>query len=106
MSLWDRLSSDKMLESLLRLELQDTPLDASVEIARERELKTQGLVEVFTRGTPSPELRKIQLAIITAGLQYLALHKDISTFCGIDFCNTDKLQISIALADLLKFTIK
>ena len=29
--------------------------------------------------------KKIQLAILTAGIQYLALHKEISPVCGIDF---------------------
>ena len=28
---------------------------------------------------------KNKLAILTAGIQYLSLHKDISPFCGIDF---------------------
>lgn len=101
MSVWERISTDKLFESLLRLELQDSPLEASVEIAKEREKKTKDLVEVFTRNTHSPEIRKIQLAIITAGIQYLALHKDVSTFCGIDFRNVSSNSIKEALLLLL-----
>ena len=41
------------------------------------------LVELFS--SSNPQRKKIQLAILTAGIQYLALHKDISPFCGIDF---------------------
>lgn len=106
MSLWDRLSTDKMLESLLRLELQDTPSEASVEIAREREAKTQGLVDVFVKNTESPEIRKIQLAIVTAGMQYLALHKDVSTFCGVDFSKILVDKVEIALNRTLKAILK
>lgn len=87
MSVWERISTDKLFESLLRLELQDSPLEASVEIAQKREVKTQGLVDIFVKNTDSPERRKIQLAIISAGLQYFALHKDVSTFCGINFAD-------------------
>lgn len=102
MSLWDSLVTDKMLESLLRLELQDSPLEASIEIAKEREEKTKGLVDAFTKETDTPERRKIQLAIITAGLQYLALHKDVSTFCGVNFSNLPPSALEEALAHLLK----
>lgn len=102
MSLWDRLSTDKMLESLLRLELQDSPSAASVEIAREREEKTKSLVDVFTRNTDFPEVRKIQLAVITAGIQYLALHKDVSTFCGVNFCDISLDSFEVALLSLLQ----
>lgn len=102
MSVWERVATDKLFESLLRLELQDSPLEASVEIAREREDKTRDLVEFFTQNALSPEILKIQLAIITAGLQYLVLHRDVSTFCGIDFRNVSSDSIKEALMLLLK----
>lgn len=102
MSVWERISTDKLFESLLRLELQDSPSEASIEIAREREEKTKSLVEVFTRNTDSPEVRKIQLAVITAGIQYLALHKDVSTFCGVNFCDISLGSFEVALLSLLQ----
>lgn len=104
MSVWERISTDKLFESLLRLELQDSPLEASVEITRKREVKTQGLVDIFVKNTDSPEIRKIQLAIITAGLQYFALHKDVLTFCGINFADISDQnlrQLSCKSLDIL-----
>ncbi|MCF0235898.1 MAG: aminotransferase class I/II-fold pyridoxal phosphate-dependent enzyme [Bacteroidaceae bacterium] len=101
MSLWNTLSTDKMLESLLRLELQDSPLEASIEIARERESKTKGLVDFFIQASQSPNTLRVQLAILTAGIQYLALHKDVSTFCGIDFTSISKGEIKTAIERIL-----
>ena len=87
---------------MLRLELQDTPLEAAVEIAKAREIQTEGLVEFFAKASESPNRLRIQLAILTAGIQYLALHKDISTFCGIDFTSISEQEIEIALMQILK----
>lgn len=106
MSVWKRVSTDRLFESLLRLELQDSPSEASIEIAREREEKTAELVEIFTKNAISPEIRKIQLAIITAGLQYLALHKDVSTFCGIDFTSISDKEIELAISQVTMNVIK
>ena len=87
---------------MLRLELQDSPLDAAVEIAKVREIQTEDLVDFFTQASESPNTLKIQLAILTAGIQYLALHKNISTFCGIDFTSIPEQEIEIALMQILK----
>ena len=38
-----------LLSSLLRLELQDAPLEAAVEIAKEREIKTEDLVDFYAK---------------------------------------------------------
>jgi|GEM_PF-38551 len=100
--LWKQIAEDGLLSSLLRLELQDSPLDAAVEIAKVREIQTEDLVDFFTQASESPNTLKIQLAILTAGIQYLALHKNISTFCGIDFTSIPEQEIEIALMQILK----
>ena len=100
--LWKQIAEDGLLSSLLRLELQDTPLEAAVEIAKAREIQTEGLVEFFAKASESPNTLRIQLAILTAGIQYLALHKDVSTFCGIDFTNISEQEIKTALMQILK----
>ncbi|PDP55214.1 2-amino-3-ketobutyrate CoA ligase, partial [Porphyromonas gingivalis] len=100
--LWKQIAEDGLLSSLLRLELQDTPLEAAVEIAKAREIQTEGLVEFFAKASESPNTLRIQLAILTAGIQYLALHKDISTFCGIDFTSIPEQEIETALMQILK----
>ncbi|MDD7449215.1 MAG: 2-amino-3-ketobutyrate CoA ligase, partial [Prevotellaceae bacterium] len=102
LSLWTQIAEDGLLASLLRLELQDTPLEAAVEIAKARELQTEGLVEFFAKASESPNTLRVQLAILTAGIQYLALHKDVSTFCGIDFTSIPKEEIEVALMQILK----
>ena len=102
LSLWTQIVEDGLLGSLLRLELQDSPLDAAVEIAKVREIQTEDLVDFFTQASESPNTLKIQLAILTAGIQYLALHKNISTFCGIDFTSIPEGEIEIALMQILK----
>lgn len=102
LSLWTQIAEDGLLASLLRLELQDTPLEAAVEIAKAREIQTEGLVEFFTKASESSNTLRVQLAILTAGIQYLALHKDVSTFCGIDFTNISEQEIKTALMQILK----
>lgn len=102
LSLWTQIAEDGLLASLLRLELQDAPLDAAVEIAKAREIQTEGLVEFFAKASESPNTLRVQLAILTAGIQYLALHKDVSTFCGIDFTSIPKEEIEVALMQILK----
>jgi len=102
LSLWTQIAEEGLLGSLLRLELQDSPLDAAVEIAKAREIQTEGLVEFFAKASESPNTLRIQLAILTAGIQYLALHKDVSTFCGIDFTNISEQEIKTALMQILK----
>ena len=85
MSLWSSLCNDGLLKASLRIALQDSPSEASIEIAKERDNQALPLVELFSSSSSNPQRKKIQLAILTAGIQYLALHKDISPFCGIDF---------------------
>lgn len=102
LSLWRQIVGDGLLGSLLRLELQDSPLEAAIEIARAREKQTENLVDFFSKDTESSNTSRVQLAILTAGVQYLALHKDISTFCGIDFTSISDKEIEIALIKLLK----
>ena len=85
MALWSSLCNDGLLKASLRIALQDSPSEASVEIAKERDNQALPLVELFSSSSSNPQRKKIQLAILTAGIQYLALHKDISPFCGIDF---------------------
>ena len=85
MSLWSSLCNDGLLKASLRISLQDNPSEASIEIAKERDNQALPLVELFSSSSSNPQRRKIQLAILTAGIQYLALHKDISPFCGIVF---------------------
>lgn len=57
----------------------------SLQQISERDNQALPLVELFSSSSSNPQRKKIQLAILTAGIQYLALHKDISPFCGIDF---------------------
>ena len=104
--LWKQIAEDGLLSSLLRLELQDSPLDAAVEIAKVREIQTEDLVDFFTQASESPNTLKIQLAILTAGIQYLALHKNISTFCGIDFTSIPEGEIETALMQMLKCILR
>lgn len=101
LSLWTQIAEDGLLASLLRLELQDTPLEAAVEIAKAREIQTEGLVEFFAKASESPNILRVQLAILTAGIQYLALHKDVSTFCGIDFTSISEKEIETAIEQIL-----
>ena len=105
-SLWTQIAEDGLLASLLRLELQDTPLDAAVEIAKEREIQTEDLVKFFAEASESPNILRVQLAILTAGVQYLALHKDVSTFCGVDFTNISDKEFEMALIQILKGVLK
>jgi len=104
--LWKQIAEDGLLSSLLRLELQDTPLEAAVEIAKAREIQTEGLVEFFAKASESPNILRVQLAILTAGVQYLALHKDVSTFCGIDFTSIPEGEIETALMQMLKCILR
>ena len=95
-----------MLSSLLRLELQDKPSGAAIEIAKAREVQTADLVDFFTEGADSPNSTRIQLAILTAGVQYLALHKEVSTFCGIDFRTVSEQEMAVALTEISKSILK
>ena len=104
--LWKQIAEDGLLSSLLRLELQDTPSEAAVEIAKAREIQTEGLVEFFAKASESPNILRVQLAILTAGVQYLALHKDVSTFCGVDFTNISDKEFEMALIQILKGVLK
>lgn len=104
-SLWEKVTTDDLLNSLLRVELQRNVPDAVKDIAQEREFKTKELVETFANGS-SQKTKRIQLAIITAGLQYLALHKNVSTFCGVDFNNIELTEIQSAISDFAKHLTK
>ena len=106
LSLWRQIAEDGMLSSLLRLELQDKPSGAAIEIAKAREVQTADLVDFFTEGADSPNSTRIQLAILTAGVQYLALHKEVSTFCGIDFRTVSEEEMAAALTDISKSILK
>ena len=106
LSLWRQIAEDGMLSSLLRLELQDKPSDAAVEIAKAREIQTADLVDFFTKGAESPNNTRIQLAILTAGVQYLALHKEVSTFCAIDFSSISEQEMAAALTEISKSILK
>lgn len=106
LSLWRQIAEDGMLSSLLRLELQDKPSGAAVEIAKAREVQTADLVDFFTEGADSPNSTRIQLAILTAGVQYLALHKEVSTFCGIDFRTVSEQEMAVALTEISKSILK
>ena len=106
LSLWTQIVEDGLLGSLLRLELQDSPLDAAVEIAKEREIQTEDLVNFFAKASESPDILRVQLAILTAGVQYLALHKDVSTFCGIDFARISRQDFETALLKMANGIVK
>ena len=106
LSLWTQIAEDGLLGSLLRLELQDSPLDAAVEIAKEREFQTEDLVNFFAKASESPDILRVQLAILTAGVQYLALHKDVSTFCGIDFAKISRQDFETALLKMANGIVK
>lgn len=106
LSFWRQISEDRLLDSLLRLELQDTPLEAAVEVAKARENQTENLVAFYSKGSESPNMLRVQLSILTAGIQYLALHRGVSTFCGIDFTNISEQEIQTALTQLLKGVLK
>lgn len=104
--LWKQIAEDGLLSSLLRLELQDAPLEAAVEIAKEREIKTEDLVDFYAKASESPDTLRIQLAILTAGIQYLALHKGVSTFCGVDFADISDQKLETALSQIFRYIIK
>lgn len=96
-TLWSRLCNDGLLKASLRISLQDSPSEASVEIAKERDNQAEPLVRLFSSASPDPRRKRIQLAILTAGIQYLALHKEISPFCGIDFNHIPVEELEDAL---------
>lgn len=105
-ALWNRLESDGLLQASLRVELQDSPSEASVEMAKERDALTKPLVELFSASSPQSEQRKVQLAILTAGIQYLALHKKVSPFCGIDFSTLSEETLKEALAEITSMLLR
>lgn len=96
-TLWSRLCNDGLLKASLRISLQDSPSEASVEIAKERDNQAEPLVGLFSSASPNPRRKRIQLAVLTAGIQYLALHKEISPFCGIDFNHLPVEELEDAL---------
>ena len=100
-SLWQEISSNNLLASAIRMELQDTPSQVAIDIANERELRMEKVIKEFTSTSPDEEISRIQLAVITAGIQYLALHKRVSTFCGIDFQSVDSEKISMAIQQMI-----
>lgn len=100
MALWEGLSSDELLQASLRAEIQDTPTEASIEMAKKRDTFTAPLVELFSSASASPDKRKVQLAILIAGIQYLALHKQVSPFFGIDFSTLSEQKLQEALAEI------
>lgn len=99
-SLWEKVTSDTFFSSFLRLELQRNVPEAAREMARVREENTQKLVGLFATDGDVSLTKRIQLALITAGLQYLALHKDVSTFCGVDFNSIETKDLQAALSGL------
>lgn len=99
-SLWEKVTSDTFFSSFLRLELQRNIPEAAREMAKVREENTQKLVGLFATDGDVSLTKRIQLALITAGLQYLALHKDVSTFCGVDFNSIETKDLQAALSGL------
>lgn len=97
--LWEHLNNNRLMNSVLRMELQENPGEMAIETAQKREELAKGLVsrlvENFEDSSPNSEDTRIFLALMTAGMYFLNLQKNISTFCGIDFSDEniyDKLQ--------------
>ncbi|MDY6148824.1 MAG: TetR/AcrR family transcriptional regulator [Porphyromonas sp.] len=97
--IWDSVSNNSMLRSVLRLELNDTPRAIAYYTANEREERSQKLVSDYINklAPKDEESTRIQLALIAAGLYYLAMRKDVSNFCGIDFSNFSREKLIRAL---------
>lgn len=104
--LWESLISNNYMRSSLRLELQDKPSDLAKDLAEKRDRRAEALVSKFSSQNDDDEKTRIQLAILASGLHYLALHKDVSEFCGIDFKAISSDKISAATHDLAKAILK
>jgi AcrR family transcriptional regulator len=97
--IWDSVSNNSMLRSILRLELSDTPRAIAYYTANEREERSQKLVSDYIDklAPKDEESTRIQLALVVAGIYYLAMRKDVSNFCGIDFSKISREKLVRAL---------
>jgi AcrR family transcriptional regulator len=89
----DSINSNPTMQKLLIWELsEDNYITRRTSDNRERH--SQPLVDYFVNNYSDPELDiKVVSAIIISGIYYLALHKNRSTFCGIDFESKEGISL-------------
>lgn len=82
--LFSSLSSNKVMQQLLRWELADTN-ETTIRTARLREFHTTPLAERFDEiFKDTPVDIKAVSSLIIGGVYYLTLHRDLTTFSNID----------------------
>ncbi len=81
------------MQKLLIWEVSDSNY-ITERTAENRERHSQNLVEYFEKTDSDPNINiRVVSALLISGIYYLALHKNISTFCGIDFRSKEGLLL-------------
>ena len=87
--LMDSLNKDISMQRILAWEISDDN-NITRRTARSRETHSESLIDYFMK-TYSDDVLDIRVvaSLIISGIYYLCLHKNISTFCGIDFATKE-----------------
>ncbi len=89
----DAFSKYKDFQNIIRWEIASSN-DYVSENAKQRELDGEDLIKHFEEAYKNNPNKDVQclFALFSAGIYYLILHKDISTFAGIDFSDENALN--------------
>lgn len=89
----DSLEKDVSMQRILAWEISE---DNSItrRTARSRETHSESLIEYFMKSY-SDDIIDIRVvsSVLIAGIYYLCLHKNISTFCGINFATKEGVDL-------------
>ncbi|NDV78491.1 TetR/AcrR family transcriptional regulator [Dysgonomonas sp. 511] len=82
--LTDTLYENKVIRQILSWEITDKN-KTTCWTAQSRELQSEPLLKYFRKNMPQTIDFDCLIAIIIGGIYYAVLHKDVSTFCSINF---------------------
>lgn len=83
-NLADSLYDNQVMQKILAWEISDTN-ETTSRMSQSRELHSIPLLNFFRGKLPTEINFDCLTALLIGGIYYLILHRDISTFCGIDF---------------------
>jgi len=89
----DSLEKDVSMQRILAWEITDDN-NITRRTARSRETHSESLIEYFMKSY-SDDIIDIRVvsSVLIAGIYYLCLHKNISTFCGINFATEEGVDL-------------
>ena len=99
----DAINSNPSMQKILAWEVAEDNY-ITRRTAKNREIHTEPLIDYFIENYTDSKIDiRVVSALLTSGIYYLCLHKDMSTFCHIDFSTEEGLT---ALKTNIKEIIK